>query len=162
MNSRFNKYLKILARGDKEEIEQRLNELHKSFASLSQEEQKYANILLHDIQSGDITIDESKTFKEYIAQYQADAENSQISKLVETLGVDAEKLKALLRTNVTEINLNEYGRFDELKESVDRVKAKEYFEKLEGKSMAPFKVNMRVHKLLKGFLIDGFKNKIQY
>ena len=155
MNSRFNKYLKILARGDKEEIEQRLNELHKSFASLSKEEQKYANILLHDIQSGDITIDDSKTFREYIAQYQADAENSQISKLVQTLGVDADKLKALLRTNITEINLNEYGRFDELKESVDKGKAKLFFEELEGITIPPFKVNMRVHNLLKYFVING-------
>ena len=136
-------------------IEKTLNEVHKSFASLTQEQQKYANILLHDIQSGDVTIDENKTFKEYIAQYQADAENSQITKLVELLGLDSSKLKEMLATEVTEINLNEYGRFDELKNSVDKVKAKMFFEELEGIKIAPFKVNMKVHSLLKDFVIGG-------
>jgi len=155
MNSRFSKYLKFLEQGDVKEFEKTLNELHKSFASLTQEEQKYANILLHDIQSGNVTIDKNKTFKEYIAHYQADAENSQITKLVELFALDSKKLKDMLATEVTEMNLNEYGRFDELKNSVDRTKAKEYFEKLEGKVIPLFKVNMRVHNLLKDFVIKG-------
>lgn len=155
MNSRFNKYLKILVQGNATEIEKTLNELHKSFASLSQEEQKYANILLHDIQSGNITIDENKTFKEYITEYQANAENSQIAKLVELFRLDATKLKEMLITEVTEANLNEYGRFDELKSSVDKGQAKEYFEELEGENIPTFKVNMKVHNLLKDFLLNG-------
>ena len=55
MNSRFEKYLKILhAEGaDAEELRKAEEELHKTFATLSQEEQKFANIFLHDIQSGD-------------------------------------------------------------------------------------------------------------
>jgi type I restriction enzyme R subunit len=155
MNSRFNKYLKILEKGETHEIEETLNELHKSFASLSQEEQKYANILLHDIQSGNIIIDENKTFKEYIAQYQANTENSQIVKLVELFGLDDNKLREMLNTEVTETNLNEYGRFDELKDSVDKAKAKVFFEELEGRKILPFKVNVKVHNLLKDFLING-------
>lgn len=47
MNSRFKKYIKALQAG--EEIAAVLDELHKSFASLTQEEQKYANIFLHDV-----------------------------------------------------------------------------------------------------------------
>ena len=38
MNSRFDKYKKIIDSGDTVEIEKTLNELHKSFATLSQEE----------------------------------------------------------------------------------------------------------------------------
>ena len=38
MNSRFNQYLKILIQGNLEEINDKLNELHKSFVKLSQEE----------------------------------------------------------------------------------------------------------------------------
>lgn len=54
MNTRFEKYRESLNQDNitPEEKEQVLNELHKSFATLSQEEQKYANIFLHDIQSG--------------------------------------------------------------------------------------------------------------
>jgi type I restriction enzyme R subunit len=155
MNSRFNKYLKVLINGNELDIKKTLDELHKSFASLSQEEQKYANILLHDIQSGSITIDEKKTFKEYVTEYQANAENSQIARLVELFELDGTKIKEMLNTEITETNLNDYGRFDELKSSVDKGKAKEYFEELEGKIIPPFKINIKVHNLLKDFLIKG-------
>ena len=62
-----------------------------------------------------------------------------------------------MASGVTEININEYGRFDELKNTVDKNKAKEYFEKLEGTTIPPFKVNIKVHNLLQKFIIeDGF------
>jgi type I restriction enzyme R subunit len=155
MNSRFNKYLKMLTQGDEKEIEKTLNELHKSFASLPSEEQKFANIFLHDVQNGDIEIDENRTLQDYIAKYQVDAENSKITKLVETFGLDGSKLKEMLSTKITETNLNEYGRFDELKNSVVKTAAKEYFEKLEGKTIPLFRINQKLHKLLKEFIING-------
>ena len=155
MNSRFDKYKKIIDSGDTVEIEKTLNELHKSFATLSQEEQKYANIFIHDIQNGDIQIDSSKTFREYVALYQANAENSQIMKLVELFGLDNEKLKEMINLNVTESNINDYGRFDDLKNSVDKTKAKLYFEELEGCTLPLPKVNIKVHNLLKDFILKG-------
>ena len=155
MNSRFDKYKKIIDSGDTVEIEKTLNELHKSFATLSQEEQKYANIFIHDIQNGDIQIDSSKTFREYVALYQANAENSQIMKLVELFGLDNEKLKEMINLNVTESNINDYGRFDDLKNSVDRTKAKVYFEELEGCKLPIPRVNIKVHNLLKEFILKG-------
>jgi type I restriction enzyme R subunit len=36
-----------------------------------------------------------------------------------------------MSTNATEANTNEYSRFDDLKSTVDKTKAKEYFEKQE-------------------------------
>jgi len=155
MNSRFKKYLKTLTSGNAIEIEKTLDALHQSFASLSQEEQKYANMFIHDIQSGNIQIDETRSFKEYIAQYQANAEDEQIAKLVELLGLDGAKLKKMLNSAVNETNINDYGRFDELKNSVDKVKAKKYFEELEGCNIPLLKVNIRVHNLLKEFIVNA-------
>lgn len=155
MNSRFDKYRKIIDSGDTVEIEKTLNELHKSFATLSQEEQKYANIFIHDIQNGDIQVDSSKTFREYVAQYQANAENSQIMKLVELFGLDSNKLKEMINLNVTESNINDYGRFDDLKNSVDKEKAKLYFEELEGCKLPIPRVNIKVHNLLKDFILNN-------
>ncbi|MCT7506525.1 HsdR family type I site-specific deoxyribonuclease [Aliarcobacter cryaerophilus] len=155
MNSRFDKYRKIIDSGDTVEIEKTLNELHKSFATLSQEEQKYANIFIHDIQNGDIQVDSSKTFREYVALYQANAENSQIMKIVELFGLDNEKLKEMINLNVTESNINDYGRFDDLKNSVDKEKAKAYFEEIEGCTLPLPKVNIKVHNLLKDFILKG-------
>jgi type I restriction enzyme R subunit len=155
MNSRFTKYLKILMNGDPDKIDKTLSELHKSFALLSVEEQKYANIFIHDIQSGNIQIDESKSLKDYIALYQASEEEEQISKLVELFGIDGAKLTEMLGSPVNDTNINDYGRFDDLKNSVDKTKAKEYFEELEGCNIPPPKVNMKVHNLLKDFIING-------
>ncbi len=56
----------------------------------------------------------------------------------------------MLNSGITKSNTNEYGRFDELKNSFDKAKA--YFKKMEGTTVPPFKVNMRVHNLLKNFI----------
>ena len=157
MNSRFEKYLKTIKKEgvDSDQIQQILDELHKSFASLTQEEQKYANILLHDVQSGNITFESGKTFKEYITEYQSKAKNAEIHHISQLLGLDETKLRNIMNSGINESNLNEYGHFDELKNTVDKNKAKEYFEKLESLSIPLFKINIRVHNLLRKFVIDG-------
>jgi type I restriction enzyme R subunit len=155
MNSRFAKYLKSLKSGDGEQVQNTLDELHKSFASLTQQEQKYANVFIHDVQSGNIGIDPNKTFRDYITEYQFTAKDGEIRQLVLLLGLDESKLRVMMNTGVTEANINEYGRFDTLKNTVDSSKAKAYFEKLEGAMIPSFKVNIKVHNLLQSFLICG-------
>ncbi|PRS72227.1 type I restriction endonuclease subunit R [Bacillus sp. NMTD17] len=157
MNSRFEKFLKILRQDnvDIAEMRKTLDDLHKSFAILTQEEQKYANIFLHDVESGNARMESGKTLRDYITEYQFRAKNDQIQGISRILGVDEKKLRNLLAANVNEANINEFGRFDDLKASVDKLKAKEYFEKLENIKIPPFKVNIRVHNLLQEFIIKG-------
>ncbi|MGE7638701.1 type I restriction endonuclease subunit R [Peribacillus frigoritolerans] len=157
MNSRFEKFLKILKQDDVDEAEMRktLDDLHKSFAMLTQEEQKYANIFLHDVESGNARLESGKTFRDYITEYQFKAKNDQIHRISRFLGVDEKKLRNLLAGNVTGASINEFGRFDDLKASVDKAKAKEYFEKLENVKILPFKINIRVHNLLQEFILKG-------
>ncbi len=50
--------------------------------------------------------------------------------------------------------MNDFGRFDALKSCVDKAKAKTYFEQRDGKTISPFKVNIEVDKLLRGFIIN--------
>ncbi len=157
MNSRFEKYLKVLRKEDLDptELQNTLDELHKSFASLSQEQQKYANIFLHDVQSGLVDFESGKTFREYITEYQYNAKNNQIKKVSQILGVDETKLRSLMDSGANEKNINEYGRFDDLKNTIDKSKAKLYFEELEEKTIPAFKVNIRIHNLLLKFIIEG-------
>lgn len=155
MNSRFRKYLKVLEDGDHEIREATLSELQRSFSSLSQEEQKIAEIFLRDIQRGDIEIDPASSFRDYLTDYQARAKNAEINAIVEYLGVDADKLIALMNTRTTEANLNEYGRFDELKETIDKQKAKAYFESLEEQTIPAYRVNIKAAELLSNFIIKG-------
>jgi type I restriction enzyme R subunit len=141
MNSHFDKYLKNIKKEgvDAAELQNTLDELHKAFAFLTQEEQKYANIFIHDVQSGVAQIESGKTFREYITEYQYKAKNDQIKKITNVLGLEESKLLSLMNTGINELNINEYGRFDELKITVDKIKAKEYFKKLEDASIASFK-----------------------
>lgn len=157
MNSRFDKFIKELKKGnvDPTELQNTLDELYKSFATLSQEQQKYANLFIRDVQTGIANLESGKTFRQYITEYESNAKNDQIKKIATLLGLDEAKLRSLMSIGLTEANINEYGRFDELKGTVDKHKAKEYFEKLEGKSIPAFKVNIRVHNLLQRFLVEG-------
>ena len=154
MNSRFEKYLKVVNGEDEEAKEKTLAELHRSFASLSQEEQKFAEILLRDIHRGDLQIDATHTFRDYLADYQAKAQSEEVALLEQKLGIDVEKLTVLMSSGATEATLNEYGRFDDLKESIDKKKAKSYFESLAGESLSPAKVNMRAATLLRRFILE--------
>lgn len=159
MNANFTKWLKQLQEGaSKEEIERTLNELHKSFASMTQEEQKYANLFLHDVESGEVQVEEGKTLKDYITEYQVNAKNDQIHRFAVAVGVDEEKLRAIMAIHATESTINEYGRFDALKASVDMKIAKQYFEAVEGKPLPSFKITIKLDELLRKFIFaDGFE-----
>jgi type I restriction enzyme R subunit len=156
MNSRFEKYLKILLnQTDKEEVQKTLDELHRSFSSLTQEQQKYAGIFLRDVQRGEVSIKSDKTFQEYITEYQFNAKNEQINSIIKVLGLDEKKLRYLMKLGLTDANINEYGRFDELKNTVDKNRAKAYFENLKGVTMPQHKVNIKADNLLQKFIIQG-------
>lgn len=156
MNSRFEKWIKELnLSGPNAEITKRAEaELHSSFASLTQDEQKYANIFLHDIQRGDVKVEPGKSLRDYITEYMARADSDRIHRFSETFGLDEEKLRGLKEMTLTEGNINEYGRFDALKETVDKGKAKAYFEKHEGRRLPPPKVTMKIDTALREFILD--------
>lgn len=153
MNSQFNKYLQALQGGT--EVAAVLEELHRSFAALTREEQKYANIFLHDVQNGDTVVDEGKTLRDYITEYMASAKNDQIHRFAQALGADEAMLRDFMRLRVTDANINEFGRFDKLKATVDKGGAKAFLEALEGAAIKPFQVNMKVDQILRKFILGG-------
>ncbi|OHE60033.1 MAG: DEAD/DEAH box helicase, partial [Treponema sp. GWA1_62_8] len=157
MNSRFEKYLKALNQEgiDEKQKQEILDDLHKSFAYLTTEEQKYANLFLHDVEAGYSVMGNGKSFRDYVTEYQYKAKNDQIGALSQALGLDEAKLRGMMNAGLAEATINEFGRFDELKGTVDKTKAKAYFEGLEGKPIAPFKVNIMTHDLLLRFVLSG-------
>ena len=157
INSKFTKYLKILKQDNRsqEEIELALNNLHKSFASLPQDKQKYANMLIHDIESGDLIIDDNKSFMDYVTQYESNAENDQIKKLSVAFGIDENKLRNLMKLSITAHNLNEYGRFDELLKTINIEQARESLQKIYNKEIAIWEANIKVADILRKFILQG-------
>ena len=157
MNSRFEKYMKLIHQEGVPGtlLEQAKAELHKTFAALTQEEQKFANIFLHDIERGDVSPEPGKTLRDYITEYQYRAKNDQIHRFAQTFGLDEEKLRNMMSLGLTESNINEFGRLDELSKTIDKAKAKVYFEAKEGVKLIPPKVNMKMDQLLRSFILSG-------
>jgi len=158
MNSRFEKYLKLVnldPKPSQELVDRALDDLHKTFATLTQEEQKYAGIFMRDIERGDVVVEEGKTLRDYITEYQVKAKDDQIHRVAVILGVNEQGLRDMMNLKLTEVNINEYGRFDSLKDTVDKAKARAYFEKQQGVAISPFKVSTLIDGLLRKFLLEG-------
>lgn len=157
MNSKFDKYLKSLHQSNisPEDLENSLNELHKSFASLSQDEQKYANILIHDIDSGSIELDSNKTFMDYIYEYANKEKNDEIKDLCKILGYDESSLRNLMSQVITEKNIDDFGRFEKLSKTINMEKAKQYFDRIENKNLQPFEVYIKGQQLLRRFILEN-------
>lgn len=155
VNSRFQKYIKVLSEGDKEIIKTALNDLHKSFASLTQEQQECAKLFLHDVESGSVVLEDDKTILDYINEYQLKILNDNIAKCAKTFGLDYDKLNELVSIKPDEHNINEFGRYDTLKSNHDIEKIKAYFEAQEGKELTKRKSMELFDKFLRKFILAG-------
>ena len=147
MNARFEKWLKAI--GDSEKTAA-LEELHHSFATLSKEDQKFAELFLHDVQSGDIQLDPSLALSDYIANYKQKDANDKVEKVISALGLNDDLLRTMLARKYTRENLD-LGRFNDLKASVDKEKAKVYFNE---KRM--IFLNKRIDEFLRAFITEDY------
>ena len=123
MNDRFTKWFKTIG-GEGEAAA--LEELHHSFATLSKEDQKFAELFLHDVQSGDIKLDPNLALSDYITTYKQKDANDKVLKVIKDLGLNGALLRMLLARKYTRENLD-LGKLNALKATVDREKAKVYF-----------------------------------
>lgn len=153
MNESFQKRLKAIDLG--QEADRTLEQLHGSFAALTQDQQRYGELVIHAAQSGDLEVEPGKTFLDYINDFQLRGKNGQIASLAAATGVDEGMLRDLMARHMTEDNINEYGRFDALKKSCDPKKTSAYFTEKEGRPVSPFQANMKLDKLLREFVIRG-------
>ena len=137
---------------NQDDIDSIVSELHKSFASLSQEEQQMAELIIHDIHSGKLDVEEGRDFRSYINEYMEQARNTRTHRFAQNLGIDESALIEYMSHHRTRANRDEFGAFSRLKESIDIHKAQEYIEQREGKPVAlPF-VIIKAEKLLEDFL----------
>ena len=92
----------------------------------------------------------------YITEYLAKAKNDQVHRISSVLGLNETMLRNMMSLKLNVNNINEFGRFDELKKTVDKSKARQYFEAIEGRKIIPPKVNVKVDNLLREFILsDG-------
>lgn len=157
INSKFVKFIKnlYLSGPGGELTKEALKDLHKTFATLSQKDQRTAMIILHDIQSGDLHLAPGKTIYDYITEYQLRELHKQIMILAEATGVNASQFEHILNRGVSEQNLNEFNQFENLKLTLDLVKTREFIAKVEGQEIPARLVMPKADQLLREYILDG-------
>ena len=162
LNSKFRKFIKNLyMHGPGSELTKAaLSELHKTFATLSQEDQRTAMVILHDIQRGDLHLENGKTIYDYITQYQLDELHKQINTLAEATGLNASQLENIMRSDINEHSLNDFNRFENLKSTLDRGKTREFLSKVTGKVVPLRMVLPKADTLLRSFILDAEQRKL--
>lgn len=156
INSKFQKFIKNLyMEGPGSEItKSALEELSNTFATLSQKDQRTAELILHDIQSGDLHLEKGKTIYDYIAEYQISELHKQIMNLGEATGLNVSQLMNIMSSDVNEQNLNEFGRFDNLKLTLNQQKTRDFLQKIYGKPVPAPLVRIRADQTLRKFILD--------
>lgn len=158
MQSRFEKYTKLLnAHAAEAEIYQALGELHKSFSALSQKEQRYASQILFDIQSGKLLLDGCHSLRYYLNEYIERDKNDRIHRFSYSLGLDEPMLRVLCDSHPTPVNLNDFGRFDQLISSVDKNLALNYIEGIKGEAVPRRRLNSEIDSLLRKFVLGNYE-----
>ncbi|HAP9061439.1 TPA: restriction endonuclease subunit R, partial [Enterococcus faecium] len=151
LNTNFKKYMNIKEERDSNLIQSLLNDLHRTFAQLPVELQPYAEMILNDVNNGELVIKEGWEFTDYLNEYQLSEEDDFIQDLVDSTNINEALLREMLDLRLTEVNINEYSRFDKLKSSVNVGHFSGYIEKNLGKMVIPIKVNMLIDRLLRAF-----------
>lgn len=81
---------------------------------------------------------------------------------MDSTNINEALLREMLDLRLTEVNINEYSRFDKLKSSVNVGHFSGYIEKNLGKMVIPIKVNMLIDRLLRAFLLEDVFDVTEY
>ena len=165
INSKFIKFVKNLYTSGpgSEHVKAAQAELHNAFASLNQRDQRTAQRILHDIESGDLRLSPGKTIYDYIIDYQKRECDQQVYTLAEATGMNITKLKELVRKDTNEQNINEQGRFNELIKTLDKIKAIDFLKKVTGQDVPKHFVITNMSSLVRRFILaPSDRSKIIY
>lgn len=156
MNQNFGKFIKALFNENtsKEEVKALKASLHKNFAGLPKDRQIIAEMIINDFENGDLEIREGWDFNDYINFYSVSELDKQIAEIVDFTGIDEEKLRELINLNLTESNLNEFGRFDSLVDSADIGLITENLSKVTDKKVRQYRSKIYLDKILRKFLLE--------
>ncbi len=156
INSKFIKFVKNLYTSGpgSEHVKAAQAELHSAFASLDQRDQRTAQRILHDIESGDLRLSPGKTIYDYILDYQKRECDQQVYTLAEATGLNITKLQELISNDTTEQNINEQGRFDALVQTLDKMKAVVFLKKVTGQDVPKRFVITNMSSILRRFILD--------
>lgn len=155
INSKFILWKRDITAGDSVVAEKALDELHRSFASLSSEDQAYANQFLVDVEQGKVLISDSKTLRDYITDYKCKAHNDSIKRIASRYGVNEELLRNILSLVSSAHDINEYGRFDKLMSTLDIDKVQKYYNGISTSPLSKRQARIKVENELREYILSG-------
>ncbi len=82
----------------------------------------------------------------------------EIHRVARDFGIDAGELKNIIDSHPTDENINEFNRFDKLIESISeesKRRLKEQFETKTGEKIPNYKLNIKIRKNLKEYILSG-------
>lgn len=155
INSKFTRYVRYLyTEGrDSDMVRRTLEELHHVFATLSQRDQRTGYAIIHDIQTGRLTLSPDKTIHDYIAEYQRREADRQVMTLCDVTGMNPRMLTDIVSDNPNEDNINDRGRFDELMRTFDRGRAAEFVRRITGTEPGRMFVISKAMRLVRHFIL---------
>jgi type I restriction enzyme R subunit len=155
MNSRFVKYVRSLqGNNPSEEVQASLDDLHSSFAYLTKDEQKMAEIILGDFQNGTLKLDGKKTLRDYIIKYSKLAKDDEIHRFALAIGIDENKLRELFLLVSSGENINDFGRLDKLEETLKIERAQEFIGLIEHKRVSKREARRESDRIISKFITD--------
>ena len=162
-NSKFKKWYKIYQQykdvdGHKEEIEEALNEFNGSYLSLSPEDQEIVKNIIFEVRTGELFLKENETLIDCINAKKAEKENDSIKRFCEIFGYDEKLVREILKQEVTEANINEYGRRDKISNTLDIEKAEKYFIEKFGHKISRGKIVQKSEAKLNEFILGTDRN----
>lgn len=135
-------------KGKKSYVEQ----IEKELGRLSELEQKYARLIIKDIQMGSLKVEVGKKLFDYIVEYAQKDREKQIDDIVENLGIDKKLLLEILERHPRSNTDLPQNKFEILCKSADKNKVIEYVFKTEGVKLSDLKTNARLDTILKEFI----------
>lgn len=157
LESRFERWHKALELGDATDEERAalLSDIHSKFAHLTQDEQKYAELILNDIMAGDLRVDSGTSFRDCITSYQSAAKAGRIRRVAEIFGISESKLTELINSAPDESSYNAFGRFDYLVSDLNVDAATLFAANVDGRPIQKFKAVMRAKQIVREFVLTG-------
>lgn len=119
-------------------------EIRKNLGMLSEIQQRYAKLILSDIENEILVVEEGRKFMDYIQEYMARIERENIESFSAILGIDAEELYILYK----EYSSGEVDplKLEKLKKTADFERVKAYY------GCTALKARARLHADLKKFI----------
>ena len=152
IESRFGEIISIT---QIEAVEERLElqakliaDIRSNLGTLPESLQKWAKLVLSDIESGALIPEKGKTFSEYIAEYSEQNRNKALKEEADKFGLDYRKLLNVYVSTIDAKNIDEYGRLTDLESSADSAKVNAYF------GCSSFKARAMLHNHLTDYILQ--------